>query len=180
MSVLDREAVKASLKIRTDQSDDDLDAILEAAQAAIEQRTGPLEPTEVTQLLTDTCGASTLVLQVTPVISLTSVTPAGGTAFELSTLHVDADSGVVRLLSGGTFGASSNTVIYQAGRETCPADLRLAVSELVRHMWRAFRGSGQVGGATSTEVANTVPGSEQALPTRVEQLLIPHQLPGFS
>lgn len=54
-----------------------------------------------------------------------------------------------------------------------PADLRLAVIELTRHLWQTRRGPTARGQAETAGAAYT-------LPFRVTQLLAPYELPGFA
>ncbi len=156
----------------------ELDALADmcdSAEGAIANRCGPLEATSVTSRVP---GGDVLVLPVVPVLSLTSVTPAGGSDLTVADLIVNEASGVVEYTSGATFPASRYTVTYAAGRMTLPGDLRLAVLEMTRHLWMSQRGTTPgLGGAfpTSTDTEfPSVAGSSFALPWRVEQLIAPH------
>jgi hypothetical protein len=72
-------------------------------------------------------------------------------------------------------------VVYSAGRASCPADLLLAVRELVRHIWETQRGgTRRPGSSASSETANTIAGAAYLFPFRVEQLLAPYIQPGFA
>lgn len=117
-----------------------------------------------------------MVLPSPPVVSLTSVTPVGGSALTLVDLHLDAGAGVVTYdLGGWWFGSPFYDVVYESGRESVPDDLLLAVKELVRHLW-----------STSQRGGSRRPGSEAMasagflLPYAVESLIEKHLQPGFA
>jgi hypothetical protein len=158
--------------------DTELQTVIDAAEAAIVQACGGLEAASTSSRVRG--GTDRLVLPVPPVISLTSVTPVGGTALTVGDLMVSA-SGVVEYTAGGFFSDRWYDVVYSAGRASCPADLLLAVRELVRHIWDTQRGgTRRPGSSTSSETANTIAGAAYLFPFRVEQLLAPYIQPGFA
>lgn len=175
MSTVSLADAKAHLNIGVNTYDVELQAFIDAAEAVIAQRVGPLAATSVTARVRG--GNAELVLPVLPALSITSVTPVGGTALTASTLYLDTGSALVTYVSGSPFASKSYDVVYQAGRTTLPADLRMAVLELVRHLWQTQRGSGtRPGGPLSDTAANTVPGAAYLLPFRVEALIAPHEI----
>lgn len=180
MSVVAPSEVKTHLNITGATHDGELQSFIDAAEAAIGERVGPLASTAHEARVRG--GGTALVLPVAPAVSLTSVTPADSTALTLSDLYLNEDAGVVTYESGGSFSARHYDVVYQAGRATCPADLKLAVKELVRHLWTTQRGSAPRpgGGPLSDSTSNTLPGAAYVFPFRVEQLLAPHEQPGFA
>lgn len=186
MSVLALADAKTHLNMTgTDEARDvELQAFIDAAEAAIGHRVGPLEPTEVTERVRP-AGSRVLSLATIPVLELTTVEPADGTAVNIANLDV-TEGGIVRFLDDARFGSRYYDVTYSAGRETgqCPKDLLLAVKELVRHLWTTQRGGDsstrRPGSQSSAQLANTLPGSAYAFPTRVEQLLVQHEQPGFA
>lgn len=167
MSVVTVAEAKTHLNITVSTFDTELQAFLDRAEAAISRRVGPLTSTATTYKVDG--GSTTLRLPVTPAISLTSVTPLGGTALTLADLDLDTGAGIVRFVAGGTFTATLYTVVYQAGRTTVPEDLKLAILELLRHLWRTQRGSAQRPGTVSDE-----PVAAYAFPYSVLELLGPH------
>ncbi len=177
MSVLTLAQAKTHLNISVTTHDTELQTVIDSAEAAIAQKCGPLASTSTTSRVQgESCS---LVLPVPPVISLTSVTPVGGSALTLGDLLV-APGGVVEYASGGSFSESWYDVVYAAGRATCPADLLFAVKELVRHVWQTQRGpSGRPGSSASSEASNSLPGSAYMFPFRVAQLIAPYEQPGF-
>lgn len=179
MSVVTLDEVKRHLNLTVTTHDGEVVSFIEAAEAAIGERVGPLASTTQTARVRG-CSRS-LVLPVAPAVSLTSVTPADSTALTLSDLYLDEGAGIVRYESGGSFSARHYDVVYEAGRATCPADLKLAVKELVRHLWVTQRGhTARPGSRESESAANTLPGAAHIFPFRVEQLIAPHEQAGFA
>lgn len=181
MSTVTLAEVKAHLNIDSVAYDDELQTFIDAAEAVIVQRVGPLTATTVTARVNG--GDGGLILPVLPALSVTSVTPVGGAALTVGDLYLDSASALVTYVSGSRFASTSYDVVYQAGRATLPADLKMAVLELVRHLWQTQRGSGARpgGGPLSDAAANTVPGAAYLLPFRVEALIAPHEtMVGFA
>ena len=179
MSVLDLASANAHLNITSGTSDVEVQAFIDAAEAAIAKRCGPRASTAVTVRVRG--GALELLLTTTPALSLTSVTPVDGTALTLGDLYLDTAAGLVTFNSGSAFSARYYTVVYNAGRSPCPADLLMAVKELLRHMWQTQRGPTRRPGSQPSEgTANTVPGAAYLLPFRVSELIAPHLQPGFA
>ena len=179
MSAVSLPDVKAHLGIEKDDDDTELQAILDAAEAAIAHRVGPLAPTTVTVRVPGATGP--LSLPVRPVISLTSVTPSYGGALDVTRLDVDPVTGLVAYQGYYSsfvsyFPMAWYSVVYQAGFTTLPADLVLAVKELVRHLWSPQRGPGRVPGPA----VDLQPPAGYALPNRVLELLAPYQQTTFA
>lgn len=179
MTVLTVPEAKKHLNITSGDYDDEIQDVIEAAEAAIAERVGPLEPTTYTTRVYGNGGQ--LLLEHTPVVSLTSITPDYGSALTLTGIYTDQAAGVVSYTSGGYFPSTAQTVVYTAGRATCPPDLLMAVKELVKHLWTTQRGSStRPGMAGGDAYSNTIPGAAFAFPFRVEQLLAPHTQHGFA
>ena len=169
MAVLTLGDVKPYLKLQTTDSDADVDSFMTAAEAALAKRCGPLEATTVTARVKPLNGV--LWLPTTPVISITSVTGRSGGTVTVAAGDVSTGG----YIEGPyTFGEDYYTVVYSAGRATCPADLKMAARELVRHLWRTQRGAGVRQGGED------LPGSAYSFPIRVEQLIAPHLQHGFA
>lgn len=177
MSALDLDDVKEYLGGGiSDDKNAELQTVIDAAEAAVGNLVGPLEPVTVTERVWPS-GDGSLFLARNPALSLASVTPRDSDPLDVDGL--DLDAGVVTQLSGCWFsgGAGPFTVVYQAGWDTLPADIRLAALELVRHLWATQRGSGNARPRPQGDLSNTLPGSAYALPIRVEQMLAPHRVP---
>lgn len=175
MSTVPLSAVKTHLNITSTAQDGELQAFIDAAETAIEQRVGPLCPVVTTER--SRANGGTFVLGTTPVVSLTSLTPVGGTAYDVATLDVDVLAGTVGRTSGGSFSTGNFDIVYVAGRATCPADLELAVKELVRHLWESQRTPARFPGSDEP-IAPT--GAGYLMPYRVQELLAPHEQFGFA
>ncbi|GGO86625.1 hypothetical protein GCM10011584_09390 [Nocardioides phosphati] len=172
-SVLSLSDAKLHLNISVDTWNAEIEAFIAAAEAALEERVGPLQPRSRTDRVRG--GGPALALYASPAISLTSVTEVGGVALTVADLSLHTSAGVVRFVHGGTFTGREYDVAYTAGRGTCPDDLMLAVKELVRHLWQSSqRGNGQRGGS-----AEVVPGAAYMFPNRVLELISPHLSVGF-
>jgi hypothetical protein len=178
MSVLTLALAKKHLNIpaATLDHDAELQTFIDAAEAGLAQRVGPLEATATTQRVQG--GGNQLILDTLPVISLTSVTPVGGSALTVGELMA-APGGVVEYTAGGSFTDRWYDVVYSAGRSSLPADLLMAVKALVDHLWGTQRGPGRRPGA-STETANTLIGAAYLYTFRISEQIAPHIQPGFA
>ncbi len=178
MSTLTLALAKAHLNIAVATHDAELQTVIDAAEAGLAKRVGPLAATPTTQRVRG--GRHQLTLDTLPVISLTSVTPVGGSALTVGDLMA-APGGVVEYTAGGTFGDRWYDVVYSAGRTTCPDDLLYAVKELVRHLWETQRGRTGAGGPrTSDSTANTLIGAAYLYTFRISEQIAPHIQPGFA
>lgn len=179
MSVLDLTSAKAHLNITGSTNDVEIQATIDAAEAAIGRKIGPLETSAVTSRVTGCARA--LVLPTLPVVSVTTVTGSDASTISASDLVADP-SGVVSFASYGSFPSAAYTVVYEAGWGAVnedvwagPADLLQAIKEMTRHLWVTQRGGSVRPGSTSPDaLSNTLPGSAFALPIRVQQLVEPY------
>lgn len=180
MSVLSLPLAKTHLNIVGGTHDAEIQKMIDAAEAVITGHCGPLTSVATTIRVRGD-GRLALVLPVTPAISLTSVTPVGGSALTLADLYLDAGPGLVTYNSGSAFISRFYDVAYNAGRSPCPEDLLLAVKELVRHLWQSQRGpTRRPGSPAGDSAANTLPGAAHTLPFRVTELIGPHLRAGFA
>lgn len=174
MSVLTVSEVKEHLNITAGTWDDELAGTIDAAEAAIARAVGPLESATVTSSVRGVGGS--MVLPVRPVISLTSLTPYQGTPIDTAGVYLDGEAGVIEMVTGEWFANVRHTVVYVAGRATLPADLAMAVKELVKVMWGSQRGGSKRPGTGQSEAySNTLAGSADAFPYSVERLIRPHR-----
>jgi hypothetical protein len=178
MSVLSLPEAKAHLSIKGDAYDAQLTAMIASAEATIAARVGPLEAAARTVRVR----ANGRALAVDPPAGgLDAVVGASGGSIDVIALHLDPLSGVIRYNDDSSFGATWYDVTYSYGRETCPADLLLAVKEMVRHLWDTQRGPGRRPGSTTSDAtSNTIPGAGYLLPFRVSELIAPHLQTGFA
>ncbi|WP_121711750.1 head-tail connector protein [Streptomyces sp. E5N91] len=184
MALLTLTEAKAQLNIRSDADDTELTAYIEAVGPVVERFVGPVDPREVVETQdAPRDGARVLVLRTLPVLELTSVVPllTGGTAYDVSKLVLDGDTGVVQRADSGWLRGPLR-VTYQAGRTSVPATINLAARMLVQHLWKTQNaGRGPVLAGGDDLAAEPIPGFGYAVPNRVLQLLEPYRLaPGVA
>lgn len=144
MSVLTLAEVKDHLNISSVSFDAELQVFINRAEAAVASKCGPLASTAVTQKVRGY--ASSLSPRVTPILSLTSVTPTGGGTPIGLALLVTPEMGLrgpqtIEYLSpGGFFSSFWYDLVYNAGRAVVPDDLKLAALEGVRYYWQTQLG----------------------------------------
>jgi hypothetical protein len=166
---------KTYLNITNANYDAELQEFIDAAEAAIAKRCGPLSSLTVTERVKG-C-AETLLLNKIPALTLTSVTPVNGTALNLSDLYLYAPAGVVEYAVGnGFFGASRYDVSYSYGRSIVPLDLMQAIRETVKHLWETHRGGSRRPGIGDDGLA----GAAYAFTLRILELIEPYLLPGMA
>ena len=177
MSVLTLPSAKAYLRIEQGTQDALLPEFMAAAELFVSNRCGPLEAGSVAERVRPS--GDSLLLTRLPTISLTSVTPSdGGAALTLGDLYLDEGSGIVTRNDGGCFSSRYYTVVYSAGRATCPADLMLAVKEILRDTYRPQRGGRRPGSPVDQTASNTLPGAEYVPPFLAARLMAPYELTG--
>lgn len=179
MAVLSTPDAKTYLGITVSTHDDTLEGIIAAAEAAIAQKCGPLEP--VARTVRVSAGSASMLVLPAPIVEITLVADADGNVVDATDLYVDQEAGLLSFSDGQWFTARWYDVTYEQGREPCPADLLLAVKELVRHLWESQRGSVRRPGSTVGEAtANTIPGAAYMMPFRVSELIAPHLRPSVA
>ncbi len=171
MTALRLADVKAFLNVGTTRHDDELQDILDRAEAILAARVGPLSPLTVTG--ERHTGPGPLVLKRYPVVSVVGATSGGAVVGDLD---LDGDAGLLY----GSFGSARGgvRVTYTAGRAVLPADLEAAVLELVRHLWQSQRPAGAQAPPGSLGGGDDAPpGGAFLLPYRVQSLIEPYLLP---
>jgi hypothetical protein len=187
LSVIDLDDARRLLNITETVDDEEIRTFIERATSAIATWCGPLVPTAVTSRVRSYSGgyparaaydgaqgyASSLVLPITPVISLTSITPLGGDPIDLTGVFVSpagvVDASIAQLYTGRFYD-----VAYVAGRTTLPPDLYGAVEEMLRHLWATQRGGGVRPNSPAQIASQNIAGSAYSYPIRVEQLMQPY------
>lgn len=158
-------------------SDVRLQSFIDRAEAAVTRRCGPLVSTAVTARVTS--GGDGLALPQYPVQSLVSVAPVGGSAYVLSDLYVTPGGVVQWAVMGSSLAAGRYDVTWNAGwaatAAAVPADLKLGVLELIRHLWDSQRG----GESRSRGGEQEQRGPGFAFPNRVIELLEPYLMTDF-
>ena len=171
------------LTLTTD--DEELRDWIDAARYVIEREVGPVSPCTVTETYSPRAQRK-IQLRQGPVISVSSVVETwgpgdtrvltadiGNTYGDNEYLLDRADRTIVRRAAGwSTYfptGDANVTVTYLVGRYPIPANYKMAVAELINHLWRA---SQLASGATRPNP--TSPDTVQlgyAVPNRVRELL---------
>lgn len=124
MSVVLLADVKTHLNLTGTTHDVELQAFIDAAEAAIGERVGPLSTVARTVRVTPHPKA----LRVpSPAASLTSVTDYAGTAVTIAELRLESDAGLIYYIDGRAFVGGWYDVVYAHGHSPCPNDLKLAV-----------------------------------------------------
>lgn len=179
MALLTLDEAKDQLDITTTTSDVELQRYIDALTAPIERFVGPVENRTVSEVIEGR--THVLCLSSTPVVSITSITPAltGGEIIAPADVFLDGAKGIVRRLNGGTFCGGLWTVEYTAGRGTVPPTIRLAAAILLQHLWRTQYGAarGSAAGGDDFDVNEPIIGFGYAIPNRVLQLLEPYRVP---
>ncbi|MGC4769205.1 hypothetical protein ACLQ25_09520 [Micromonospora sp. DT44] len=171
--------VKQQLNIPDDDTSQDaeLAVYVAAVTEVVEGIVGPVDPRAVTE--THDGGTEVLILRQPPVLSVTSVTE-GGTAVTGYTAALD--SGVLYRTGGWwASGRASVTVVYQAGRTSIPAAVKLAAKELVMVNFRPQLG-GDYAPFDTDAPGEGVPGEVRLgffVPNRVRELLKPYEQGGW-
>lgn len=152
------EDFKAHIGLTSSDQNDAAQGILDAANAAIANRVGPLSPEAATYTVAS--ASTTVVLPHTRIVAVSD--PAGCT--------VNADAGVITLAAGF---AAGQVISYTHGFSTLPHDLRLAVLEMGRHLY-ANSQRGPFGKSQGATLAG------YAVPSAVTELIDPYVGLGFA
>ncbi|TXS30730.1 phage gp6-like head-tail connector protein [Streptomyces sp. ms191] len=177
MALLTLAEAKAQLDIESTDHDTELTGYVNALTASIERHVGPVLNRSVAEVLEGR--SPTLCLTSVPAVALTSILPVltSGQAVDVSSVHLDGATGIVRRLDGGTFRGGLWTVTYTAGRGEIPATIKTAALILLQHLWRTQYGAARgAGRADDFDVNEPAPGWGYAIPNRVLQLLEPYKI----
>ncbi len=165
--VVGLEEIREQLR-RTDNADDSsLRRHLAAATRYIASKVGPIGATTFTEryyVLGD------FSVRKHPLISVTSLTPDAGTAYDASSYRADTDLGQILVVAG--IGAGWHTLVYRAGWVDIPDNFASAGRIIVKHLWETENG----GGGRRVDVTQT--GLGFAVPNRAIELLNVDKIPG--
>jgi hypothetical protein len=171
--------VRAQLNMGATETADDeeLRGFIGAATGAVERALGRVVVRRSIVERQQVGRAREVLLRQVPVLSLTSVVAADGSAtWDPAVMQVDGETGLLTVTSGESLtGAVDFT--YQAGELIIPEDYQLAALIIVQHLWETQRGTMgvQLGGDGETYIA----GRGFAIPRRAIELL-GSQLPGVA
>ena len=168
-----------ALDVHTD--DEELRDWIEAGRWVIEREVGPVLPRTITE--TYDGYRRVIVLRQGPVIGVTSVTETVGPQ-DIRVLTAEtpptygenqyAFDAARRLLTRRSFGwsgrwAESVAVTYMVGRYPLPMNYKVALGELVSHLWRASQLTSG-GSRPNVNAPDAIP-TGYAVPNRVRELL---------
>lgn len=128
--------------------DDELAEMVRAVTDIVERHAGTVLPRVCTERHRG--GASAILLDHRPVISVTSVTLPGGGVLDPAGYELDADAGVLTRMSGdfeSCWEPGRSTVVYTAGRADVEASVRQGARVILKHLWETQRS--RMGGARS-------------------------------
>ncbi len=130
--------LKAHINTASSADDVELMVHLEAATDLVEARVGPMVVATFTdRVFTNRSGS--LVLPRNLVVSVTSATgQLTGTTYASAGLYVRGS--VVRAAGDLPLVADDYAVVYEAGRQSVPAALKLATLIVAGHLWETQRG----------------------------------------
>jgi hypothetical protein len=179
--------IHLNLAPATVETDTELTLHLNAAIAAIEKRIGPVATREFSERLR-TENSRSLVVNNTPLLSVTSVTGVtSGNLIDAANYYADP-SGVVSGLNGWKFPSGDYDVVYNAGRGTTASeDHKLAILYVAEHLWEMQQGTGV--GDRPGLYGEAPPGGEEgaryvyhgfALPRRALELISGDEQLGFA
>jgi hypothetical protein len=163
-------AAKKQLNITDASADDELRLYVESATYVVEDLTGEVA---VRRTITETneIAAGTLVLKRSPVVSLTSLASIDGLrTWDVSQLH-PSQAGVVHIRPWLGRWERHVTATYVAGPAVIAANVQLAASIIIEHLWqtkRGSRGAALPGGLEDTMMPR---GLGFAVPNRAIELL---------
>jgi hypothetical protein len=175
VSVLTLTDAKRHLNLTTTVNDAELQPMIDSAEATIGALVGQLSVSSVTERYVSTGGAIRLR---NPAVGDTITSAVHlWSGMTLAPTDVELVLGCLTRRYGVGMIAGPWDVTYQAGRSTVPADLLMAVKELVRHLWDTQRGPTRRPGSAPDGPA---PGAAYLLPNRVQELIAPYLLGGFA
>ena len=152
--------------------DDDLREYMESAREIVESHTcRTIVPSVKTEMVRG--NGSTLVLSSTPVASVVSVTSVdGGTSWDVSGLRVNANAGIVHLISGPSLVGLLD-VVYRAGDAVVQTRYRRAALIIIEHLFATERPLQVDQSSTMYDdsMGETFRGKGFAIPNRALELL---------
>lgn len=151
MSALTPDDVRPRLNKTSTIDDDELQDMIDAAEAEFAELIGPLEVTSYTEEY-----AGPVVLLKFPVVAVASVTSYYGTLLASADYTLTASSGVLTLpCHGGPYA-----VVYTAGHAVLPANYReVIIADVAGYFAATQRGGGTIRPAFPGEAADIEPGT---------------------
>lgn len=169
-------AAKSAANISTTNTDpdDELQIHLASATRIVEWFVGPVIVRSHTQRVSDRRPVLSRLPMLgpglSPVLSLTSLTPlyTTGIAWSVSDVVVDPGTGALRHASGVRLWGGPWTAVYTAGQQVVAPNWQLAALIIIQHLWETQRGASAL---PLVEGETVVPGLGFAIPNRAADLL---------
>lgn len=178
-AILSLADARRHLNLVSTKDDDEVRFWNNATTRAVEFFTGPVIVRSLTEQH-QVRNAASVVLRHTPVLAVTAVDSVltGATAYDVSGLGVDVDTGELFRLDGGRLSGRLS-ITYRAGRTVITENITAGARIILEHLWRTQRPArgGLVGGGEDYSVTEPIPGLGYAIPNRALQLLEPDRLP---
>lgn len=134
MAVLTPADVRPRLNKTSTKDDQEIQDLIDAAEAEFVELIGPLTLTP----FTERHSGPVALLRRRPVVEVVSVTAAGGSVVTLAADALDAEAGLLTIGGGGTYA-----VTYTAGHESLPYSIReLIIADVAGYFARTQRGGG--------------------------------------
>ena len=142
MITLDEAKLQLNIPAPNTTHDVELQAFVDGAIRAVELHTGELATVRtVTGERHVTCYTARLRLHHKPVQSVTTIARVDASlTWDVADLDLDADSGVVRVISGPLLSGLI-AATYEAGYVNAPDNYNLAARIIVQHLWQTQRGA---------------------------------------
>lgn len=159
-------------------NDEELRNFILTATRIVENVVGSINPVTKTEIVGRYGTTDTLALLFAPVLSVTSVTSYGGAVIDVTTLRSDFTQGLLRFTPPWSYFVTPATVVYRVGRLSVPAEVRMAILDLVRINWRPQQGGNR---SAYDEATDSGPGSYELgffVPNGVIGSLSTERLPG--
>ena len=166
---------KQHLNITSSTNDDELQSILDAAEAWVEKHTG-LQLGAGTRTFTVYASARSLLLPTTNVVSVTSVTDPDGLTVTVLSRDMNLHAGIVTV----PYYKSGPWTVVATFDAAVPADLAAATLMIASHLWDTQRGTSPTGLQQPDEVTSFGGGVSYAIPNRALEMLEAYLLPGIA
>lgn len=172
-SIISLADARTQLNMVSNASDEELRQVIGAATVAVENYLNRAIARATRVEYPVVRSGDPLILSWTPVLSLTSVaTVDGATTWDVDSLFVSPNTGIVSPLAGGTAPSGQLAVTYAAGMTYIPPNYREATEIIAQHLWDAKRGTkgGARPGGLDTPGAG-ITSFGYSIPNRAKELL---------
>lgn len=166
--VASMEEFKGHVRFTTVVDDGRLLDCLVAVTDVMEEMVGPVTPRTFTER--HMVRGRVITPRRHPLVSVTSITPWQGTAWDTTQYEADTDLNLIYLAT--TYTRQLCTVVYEAGHDPWPGRLKLAGLIVAQHEWTVRNGNGGRPSPDMDALA-LVPGTGYLVPHRALELMRP-------